>query len=380
MKALHFTKTLYYYDGPQVVELKDEYGGYFIALMIATDADGERFVATGVSPGSLRRFREGASDLRTLMLEYGDREWYLSQSPFDFNHAVQFEPQQGRLSATSFLPDDGFTIHVAAAATDALAEARARNNLVLDISVTPPEAAMEHRIRANTLAGLLLNMQKLVQHAYGAARRELSLAARRRVETTGGHLLDVIIPAAPGSFRIMLEAVQTPNLVGQTEVSRALSRIDALFSDAATPRRALDNMKKNRGHLAAAYLRLLKFLDENKMGIQYSWAEPNFSQAQVHSVSMSEVASLVDALAGVANLGAEEIVIEGALEKADERGQWRLMTADGSITGTTKDGGPSLRGLRIASRYRFSCIEEIEEFEGTGREKRSLYLLEHEPS
>jgi hypothetical protein len=49
-------------------------------------------------------------------------------------------------------------------------------------------------------------------------------------------------------------------------------------------------------------------------------------------------------------------------------------------SGKVRDGGPSLDGLKAGGRYRFSCVEEIEEVEGTGREQRTLYLLEHEPA
>lgn len=374
MKKLSFEKTLYFYDSPQIIELRDFYGGCFVGVLV----DDDRFVATGVAPETLRQFREGSVDLRSAMLEFGNSEWFLSASDVDLNAPIGFQVQSESLLQSGFLPDDGFTLHVVSETSDVLAEARSRNNLILDISVSPPESASEHRIRANTLAGLLFNVQKLVQHAYGAARRELSFSVRGRVEAAQGHLLDVIVPARPGSFRVLLEAVQSPDLVGQSEVARALTRIDALFTDAATPKRMLERMKENRGHFAATYLRLLKFLDEYKMGFEYAWAEPSFENPHLHSISTADVASLVDVLGGVANLGAEDIVLVGELKKADDRGQWRLANDDGTFSGTTRAGGPSLRGLRIGSLYRFSCVEEIEEIEGTGREKRTLYLQEHE--
>ena len=44
-----------------------------------------------------------------------------------------------------------------------------------------------------------------------------------------------------------------------------------------------------------------------------------------------------------------------------------------------KPDGPSLEGLKIGGRYQFTCLEEIEESE-SGREQRTLYLVEHEPA
>lgn len=375
MKKLTFSKTLYFYDEPQVIELRDAYGGSFVAVLV----DDDQYVATGVAPETLRRFREGAVDLRTAMLEFGESEWYLSLGEIDFSKTLEFEVSSEPLSTTEYLPEVGFTLHAVSDADQTLAESQIRNNLVLEISVTPPEAANEHRIRVNTLAGLLFNFQKLVQHAYGAACRELSATAKQKIETNKGHLLDVVVPATEGSFRLLLEAAQSPDMLGQAEVARALTRVDSLFRACETPKSALATMKQNRGHLAASYLRLLAFLDEHKMGLRYSWAEPNLAAAIVNSVSMAQAASIVEVLAGVADLGAEEIILEGELHKADDRGQWRITTETGTFSGSTREGGPSLRGLRIGGHYRFQCLEEIETHEATGREKRNLFLLEHEP-
>lgn len=374
MKKLTLEKTLYFYDSPQVIELRDAFGGSFVAVLV----DDGRYVATGVAPETLRKFREGAIDLRSLMLEYGEAEWYLSGGNNDFSKSIEFELSKNSLSQTDFLPDEGFVLHDVSVGDETLEESRSRNNLVLNISVTPPEAATEHRIRANTLAGLLFNFQKLVQHAYAAACRELSPAVKHRIETSNAHLLDVVVPAAPGSFRFLLEAAQTPNLFGQGEVGRALARVDSLFENCATPKSALATLKENRGHLAASYLRLLKFLDEHKMGLQYSWAEPSFVKAKVERVSMADAVLLVEALSGVADIGAEEVVLIGELHKADDRGQWRLSTVDGTFSGSTRPGGPSLRGLKIGGNYQFRCLEEIEVHEATGRERRNLFLLEYE--
>ena len=39
-----------------------------------------------------------------------------------------------------------------------------------------------------------------------------------------------------------------------------------------------------------------------------------------------------------------------------------------------------MNGLSVGRVYKFVCVEEIEEIEGTGRESRTLYLSEYEPA
>jgi hypothetical protein len=381
MKTIRYTTTLFYYDGTQVFEARDAIGGHYVAVLTDSDHGHDRYLVTGVPPERLRQFRSGTLDLRTLLMDEGKCEWFITTIEAGLDEPLSLIRQDEPLADSRFLPDPGFVLHDSAAESEAVKESRARNNLVLEVAVEPPEAADEHRIRVGTLASLLGHVQTLVKHAYGAANRELSLSVRRQIDRKNAHLLDVVVPAAPGSFRVLMEAAQKqPDVLGDHELARALERIDLLLADAADPHKALANAKKHCGHLAGAYLRLLRFLVESKTGLRYSWAEPTFTKPRRGTITMAEAGPLVDALSGVSNLGAEPVTLEGELKKADvDNGAWRIAATGEEFTGKIKDGGPSLRGLKLGSSYRFMCLEEIEEFEGTGREQRTLYLTEHEP-
>lgn len=242
----------------------------------------------------------------------------------------------------------------------------------------PPEAAGAHQIHAGTLAGLLAHLQMLVKHAYGAALREAG--TRREADRPDAHLLNVVIPAAAGSFRLVLEAASSPDMFGHSPLAAALQRIDRLFEHVDDPRQTLAMVKAHRGHLAGAYLRLLRFLVESETGLRYAWAEPTDSAPRRYAVSKAGAVALAERLSGVSNIGAESVVLTGSLEKADNgKGDWRLVTEEGEISGKRKEDGPSLAGLRIGGRYQFTCLEEIEE-SPSGREQRTLFLVEHEPA
>jgi hypothetical protein len=381
MKTIRHTTTLFYYDGPQVFEARDAIGGHYVAVAVESETAQDRYLVAGVSPERLRQFRSGTLDLRSLLVEDGEAEWYLATAAAGLDQPLALETQTTPLMTSELLPDAGFVLHDHPAEVEALKEARQRNNLVLEISVDPPEAAEEHRIRVERLVGLLGHVQTIVKHAYGAALRELSPYTRRTVDRSDAHLLDVVIPAAAGSFRVVLEAAKTPNMFGENELGRALEKVDVLFESASNPQQTLATVKAHRGHLAGAYLRLLRFLVQNKTGLRYSWAEPTFSKPNSRAITQGEAGPLVDVLSGVSNLGAETVNLIGALEKADKvSGTWRLATQDGNFSGKIKEGGPSLEGLKIGGVYQFSCLEEIEEVEGTGREQRTLYLTEYEPA
>jgi hypothetical protein len=380
MKTIRHKTTLFYYDGPQVIEARDAIGGHYLAVMTNDQEDGDRYLVVGIAPEQLRQFREGSRELRSLLIESGREEWYLGKMTAGLEEPMVLDLQHGSLPESDLLPDDGFVLHDRPAEDLALKEARSRHNVVLEVAVDPPEAAEEHRIRIGKLVGLLSHWQMLVKHAYGAALRQLSLKTRRAIDRSDAHLLDVVIPAATGSFRVVMEGAKVPNLLGQSELARALSRVDKLFAVANDPEKAIAMLKANRGHLSGAYLRMLSFLVNNKMGVRYSWAEPTSDQPSSGGVSEAEAIPLVAALSEVANLGSESVDLTGKLEKADVvSGVWRIATTEGSYSGKSKSKSHSLAGLIIGNNYHFSCVEEIKEVEGTGLEQRRLYLLEYHP-
>ena len=384
MKSIRYERTLFYYDGPQVFQARDAIGGHYIAVMMGpephseaaapSDGPSDRYIVAGVAPERLRQFRAGAIDLRSLLVGSEDDEHYVATARNGVENALELERLTTRLIESGHLPDEGFLLHDHVSRS-VLREARERNNLVVEIIAEPPEASVGHRIRANTLAGMLHHVQAMVRHAYRNAR--LDHGARGPQPTDA--LLDVVVPAAPGSFRVVLEAATMPDWFGDSDLEVAFPKVDALFEPAASPQETLAFVKDNRGHLAGSYLKLLRFLAEERTGLRYSWAAPNSETPTTRAVLERETGPLIEALSSVEKLAREVIVLEGKFDKFNRNtGLWGLLTEDGSYAGKVGEEGPSLDGLEVGGSYRFSCDEEIEEVLLTGREKRTLYLNRHE--
>jgi len=381
MKTIRPTAVLFYYDGIQVFEGVDSIGGHYIGLLVKAGAGLDQYLVVGVAPARLWAFKTGVIDLRALLSEREESQFFLATPTSQYPAPMELLVQDGTLAETNWLPDPGFFLHFTPTESAAVVESRGRNNLVIDLAINPPESAHDHRIHAETLGRLLLGFQPLLKHAYSWAYRELQPSAQRVIERSTAPLVDVVVPAAPGSFRILLEATAGPGLFGQSELARALDRLDYLLERVNDAQETLARVQKYRGHFAGAYLRFMKLLQNSQSGLHYSWAEPDFLEPKTRSVSSAEAASVVAALETVANLGTETTHLIGALKKADvDNGTWRLETEERELAGKTKDGGPSLAGLRIDARYHFTCEEVLEETEGTGKEHRILYLLAHEPA
>ncbi len=376
MKHISHTNTLFYYDGPQVFEARDAIGGHYVAVLAPSGGGEDRYLVAGVNPERLRQFRSGGLDLRSLLVESHEEVRYLATAADGLDHPLTLERLPAPSMVGELLPDFDFVLHDRPADDDVLSEARARNNLILELVVEPPEAAAEHRIRANTLAEMLLRVQAMIRHASRVVSKE-HLSGHRLPDDD---MMDVVVPAAIGSFRIVLEAANYPDLFGDSVIGKALQRIDTLFRNTADIDETLSAARENRGHLAGAYLRLLRFLVDRRTGFRYSWAEPKSERTSHRSVLQAEAEPLVAALSSVTEIGREATTLDGTLERFDRRsGTWGLLTADGQRPGKIHEGGPSLDGLEVGGRYVFYCDEVIEEIDIKGRESRTFYLNRHEP-
>jgi hypothetical protein len=379
MKVISQFSTLVYYDGIQVFEARDLIGGYYVGTALPEDDYRDKYLVVGVSPEQLRQFRTSTVDLLTLILNRPEADWYIGYSEDALVSPLTLERQDSVLETSAFLPDAGFVLRERTTQLDALSEARERNNLALAIAVEPPESAAEHRIHTTSLAGLLLRIQRVVKHAYSRAARDLSPALKRRIDRTDAHVLDVVVPAAAGSYRMVFSPSATPGLLGESEVSRALLILDRLFEHVDDAHATMEIVKTYAGHLAGAYVDLLKFLVEIDSNLRVAWAEPEFTNPHSFSITRVEAEPIISLANGVTSLTEETVVVSGALTKVDvDRRSWWLKDADHEHSGDAREGGPVLLGLTTGHQYRFTCIEEYTESE-TGREHRELHLIGYEP-
>ena len=111
MKTIQHTSTLFSYDGPQVFEARDATGGQYIAVAVQARNGLDRYLVTGVVPEQLHQFRAGILDLRSLLVEGGIGEWYLTTSAAGLDQPLALAPQRMSIEASGFLPDEGFVLH-----------------------------------------------------------------------------------------------------------------------------------------------------------------------------------------------------------------------------------------------------------------------------
>ena len=380
MRNIRPTEILEYYDGVELFAGQDPIGGHYIGMRVEATAQLDRYLVAGVSPELLRAFRSGGVDLRTLFVESPSDEWFITKANGAPGEWLFLEPQSGSVLATDYLPEEGYRLEDLPIDDLALQQALERHNVVFEFSAAPPETATGHRMRVTTLTGLLSHLQTMVKHAYRKAVSELSDEARRQIDTTDGHLMDVVVPASPGSYRVVLEAAKPPDMFGSNELRRALRKTDDVFASADCPESARELLQAHRGHLAGAYIKLLAFLAEHETGLRYGWADPLLREARYGGVSQGVARQLAESLSGVTSLTTERVILTGeSFSVNTSTGSWGLITDEGRKTGKVNGESPTLVGLVAGRRYRFECMEEIE-VNAIGRETHTLYLRDIRPA
>lgn len=108
MNTIQLTEILEYYDGIQIFAAHDPIGGHYVCSMIDTVGDFDRYLVVGVRPDRLDDFRIGKVDLRTLLLESPDGEWYTTVAEGTINDPLTLVQQKEPLVQTDYLPEGGF--------------------------------------------------------------------------------------------------------------------------------------------------------------------------------------------------------------------------------------------------------------------------------
>ena len=303
-RTINPVAVLDYYDGAQIFEGRDLIGGHYVAMLIDRVSSGVfRYVAVGANPERLRQFRVGDLDLLTLFLEAPGGEWF-----FIYGDPLHGEPltlvlQDGNLAEQEdLLPGECLILNDAP--IDDLAEKRAieSNNTVFEFSLAPPESAYEHRVRADTLGEILAQTQAVVKHAYRSALSELPKSSNPNSHAADGYLMDVVVPAAPGSFRVILESAaplgdpNRPQMFKPGELVKGLKRMDEVFQSAIEPDNAREILLKHKGDLADAYIKLLGILAKRNTGFNYSWSDPQIRISRYGGVSAGVAKTLYETL------------------------------------------------------------------------------------
>ncbi|HCI12943.1 MAG: hypothetical protein A2063_07615 [Gallionellales bacterium GWA2_60_142] len=376
MAKLTHIATLIYYDGHQLVIVKDEVDTYFLCILTGDDAGDLLYCSVAISRARYSSLINNQIDVRDAFVRHEAEHWYQLRTSDITSPQCTLHTMSGAIPE-NFLPDVGLMASPPATSDELVFFSKERNNIVSEISVEPPEAS-EHNISAKTLSLLLDAFQGLVKRGiYATRKRQKSAAQPLAVDA---HIVDVCA-FVPGSFKIRFESRAGLDLIGDSDMESALGLIEKVLSSSAEPEKIAAVLEGYKGHFVTNLIKLLRVASENKTYLKLSWAKPSFNRVRSISIEHRHIPPLLALLTSKEEMLIETIVLVGLLKKADvDSGAWRIKNDDDGkeYSGSLHESGLSLSGLKTDSRYKVVCIERIEEAPFTGKETVNLYATKFE--
>lgn len=381
-KKIKYCQTLFFYDVPMLFHCIDGIGCDYLCLLVE-EADGNFiYLCTPVSRQRLNGFNKGYIELREIYTQPETSEFFTFQAKeLALNKEIELDIYKEEAIPDRWLPDSGFFLTEKIEDSDeVLNMSREIHKPVLFASLDVPESKFDTRIDTDRLSHFLSTFQNLVKHAYRKACKSVTTNIVG-LEPFNAHKLQVV-GFDHGSFTIKFETLDAGDLFGSCGVELSFEKIDAIAEAIDDPDKTLEILKKNKGHMAGAYIRLLIFLIENDANLNYKWAVPISTKPVIRNLTKEKAKPLVDFLMQKEDIGSEPIELIGKVIRADKNtGSWKILNDSDNkeYQGIIKDNTKlSLEGIVIGTtRYKFQCEEIIEEVLGTGKEKKVIYLLNY---
>lgn len=108
MKTIKVTEILDYYDGILAFAAQDLIGGHYVGSLIERTHQEDRYLVVGAKPEGLANLRNGKIDLRALLLEAPEGEWYITTPEGTIDDPLTLASQQTPLADTDYLPEAGY--------------------------------------------------------------------------------------------------------------------------------------------------------------------------------------------------------------------------------------------------------------------------------
>ena len=378
MSQLTYIATLIYYDGHQLVVVKDEVDTCYLCILTGDEGGYFLYCCVAISRAKYSLLINNRIDVRDAFVERESEHWYRLRTQDITDRQFTFEMVSGAIP-DNLLPDSGLMASPPATSDELVFFSKERNNIVSEIAVEPPEAS-NHNISAKTLSLLLDAFQGLVKRGIAVSRkRQNSTTSHLAVDA---HIVDVCA-FVPGSFKIRFESRAGLDFIGDSDMENAFGLIERVLSSSSEPEKIAAALEGYKGHFVTNLIKLLRVAAENKTYLKLSWAKPSFNRVRSISVEHRHIPPLLELLTSKEEMLVETIVFVGLLKKADvDSGAWRIKSdEDGKeYSGSINESSLSLSGLKTDSRYKVVCIERIEEAPFTGRETVSLYATKFDPA
>lgn len=368
---------LMYYEYPQVFLGRNPVDQSFCCMAVEETEDGPRYLCTPISNERRESLASGRIDLRSVYAQPEVDDFFISDSGASEAGVVSLIQADFSACPEGMLPKPGLTFD----GYDEVAQKAVELNATVSYaSLSVPEAERQLRIRSVTLAQFLTHYQGAVRTLSKRIAKELKLSVPKDTNPFG---VDVF-GYSQGSFTIHFRSSSDGDLFGDNHIQMlALEWLGRFLQNTENPELAFEMLRSQKGHSAAALIRLLGFIQENQAPLKLRWATPRCPESKSAITNSAGVRGLVEMCRQREDLAEEEVVLVGFVSAANIDGNtWKITNEEDGQQhrgGVAEESGISMAGIVIdLKRYKFLCKERTEVNPGTGRETThlSVYKIE----
>jgi hypothetical protein len=248
-------------------------------------------------------------------------------------------------------------------------------------TLNPPEAQHESKISVENLIEGIGLYQRVLKYAYQKALlslkrmndvlREILIAPQNyQLEVTG---------VSDGSFTIHMQTVADADLLGYSNIARALEIVDAITNNIADTEKAFNIISGYSGHFATAYKDLLKFIIDKGVPFSYEWSMPQFQKGISGKIIPRQAKPLYEVLTKRTEVGIEQKKFVGKFTRLDKSGAWKLLSEDDQQEYSGTSDLPLAGTVFLTQRYSLICEEKLFVDPITHREIPKLHLIKIDP-
>ncbi len=368
-------KILIYYDIPELFIAQDKVLSKYLCLK-TTDGKHLDYLTIPISEKKLNLLQSGQIDLRDAFMNSELGFWLIATCKDD--DLFYAERKDWISIPDELLPDKGFSFPIQQDFESVIIqESSSRYNTILHVTLAD-EPGVES-VKVETLADSIKAFQSLIKYTYKKEISHFKKNIRDTLDQSFNYTLRAFA-STPGSFNIHLESAITPNLFGETNIERALEKIDQMIEGYKSEQDLIELLKEFKGHSVNSLRKLLEIILRDSVHFKYAWTTQRDLKIRKNEIRSVYATQVVELLKSKSDLAQEIKELIGYVHQADiDKGNWRIFNIEDEKDYSGSSEQIKLDGITLETiKYKFICEEIVEEFKISGKEEVKYKLISFE--
>lgn len=370
---LNISRILIYYDFPELFLANDNVGTKYLCLLTKFNENSPEYVCLPVSNSKLASLISGEIDLREAFINPETGNWFYINS---FNgESFEASRLETKELQENLLPEEGFLYpQIDESNKEIVTEVQERENTIVHLSLA--DSKNSYSIEADVLADYVKLFQGLVRKTYKKTISKLGAKSKKLLDQEYNYNLRAFA-TSKGSLNIHFYGTAQKDIFGNTELERALSKIDKITQDFSDEEEYIELLRSIKGHPISSYRKLIERISKENVRVKYKWYSPGEQEVHYRELSKTFAEKVLEILNQKDELIEEIKEFVGVFKQADvTRGNWRIHNSEDNKEYSGVSEGRKLEGITLETmEYKAICEEIIVIDKVTEREKVEYRLV-----